>query len=100
MKTELREACVDVVTDLIGSGESFTAYDVTCAVRDAGHWAEHEEVREYVHERMQDEINNGREYKKSYDAVAPGKKAVRYVPDEDVDDGDLTLSDFMDDDED
>lgn len=109
MDATIRQACSDMVMNKIKGEESFTAYDITAALRADGHWVEHSDVKKYVHARMKSEIDGGLGYKKSVEpAGSSGATAVTYSPnvdDPDLDDfdddaepddiADLTLSDLM-----
>lgn len=75
-------ACATKILEKIDNGESFTAYDITLALRADGHWVEHKDVREYVHDFMRDEMDSGREYRKDLEWVTPTAQAFVYSPDE------------------
>jgi len=114
MKQEVTFACMNAVMDAITAGKSFTAYDITTTVRGAGHWAEHGDVKKYVHDRMQSEIKSGLEYEKVFgkfvsyqpisdddgdaDDVDPTPTMADLMGDSDDDEDTLTMADLMGDD--
>ncbi len=97
MKTTIEQACVTVLEEKTDNKDSFTAYDVTKEMRNRGHWVKHDEVKEFVHDYMEEGINSDLEYSKDYETVGNREKAFVYNPGSTPATVDLTISDLMDD---
>lgn len=66
----------DSIESFIKDGVSFTAYDVTKSLRKNGFWAEHNSVRDLVH----DYLVTSTAYSATNEEVKPGIWARKYVP--------------------
>jgi len=106
LSSDVKLACEAVVNQKLKDAESFTAYDVTQALRDDGHWAKHTDVKEEVHSLMDAEIRTGRKYRKESQKVTSTVRAYMYIPEvgTDNEDDDITnistLIDNLEDDDD
>jgi len=93
MSLTVEHACAaeEMIDKKISDQESFTAYDITCALRADGYWVEHRDVRNCVHDYMDDELDAGLRYAKNLENVTPNAQAFVYAPEEDdiVNDGDV-----------
>ena len=95
---QLQQCVASEILEKIDAKESFTAYDITKAIRADGTSVYHSEVRDYVHDFMQAEMDSGREYKKTLECVTPTAQAFVYSPDSSVIDDDDDDDDYHDND--